>query len=114
LVFNEGHTIAGLFTSLRMNQDQILLKPFINPCEVQVGLQITFRCTSTPMGENSRLQFLSSPEMGLEIKLTEQNDRFKAQKVNYRLHKRQVVLNGAINLSLYQDALKRGQSPCFA
>jgi hypothetical protein len=62
-----------------MNQDQILLKPFINPCELQVGLQLTVRYTSTPKGENYRLQFLSfSPEMGLEIKLTEKKNGFKA------------------------------------
>jgi hypothetical protein len=97
-----------------MNQDQILLKPFINPCELQVGLQLTVRYTSTPKGENYRLQFLSfSPEMGLEIKLTEKKNGFKAQKVNFRLHKRQVVVDGAINLCLYQDFLKQGVSLIF-
>ncbi len=117
LILHEGDTIAGLLNTLGISQQQTSgaldsLKPLINPRELQVGLKINVRYKKDAEGKGVWLQTLSfSPEMGLEIQLKEQKNGFEARKLNYRLHKRQVAVQGAIKVSLYQDALKQGVSP---
>ncbi len=111
-----GHTLVGLLSEVGFSADAshsvvTALKPLINPKELKAGqeIQVTYLCS---VGRQPTLETLSfSPAMGLELQVSATKEGFKAKKVHYQLRKRQVAVEGTIEVSLYQDALRQGVDP---
>lgn len=116
LTVQEGDSFIKLLTQVGVAPEQghaitSVLRSVTNPGKLTVGqeIQVQYTCENGVCS----LQTLSfSPEMGTEIRVTSAADGvFKAEKVKYPLHSRQVAVEGTIQTSLYQDALRQGADP---
>ncbi|MGL5783992.1 MAG: M23 family metallopeptidase [Alphaproteobacteria bacterium] len=134
LTIKEGDTFMGVLVRLRINPAQAYemiqaLKRFFDPRELKIEqeIEVTYAappsnaCNETNKLPNPQptpskiydlLEVSLRPEIGSRLRVTRQkNGSFEAVKEAIQLKKQKTLVEGAISVSLYRDALKEGASP---